>query len=83
MKIKIYSIKDNKVGAFKTPFYSNNDMVAVRSLKNAVNDKSAGELFLNAEDFSLYSLGEFDEITGEITGQVQFVANAIDLKKGE
>ena len=83
MKLNVYAIKDTKVGAFKSPFYSQNDLVAVRSLKNAVNDPNAGELNLNAEDFQLYRLGAFDDLTGEITGQIEFVANAVDLKRGE
>ena len=83
MNMKIYSIKDTKVGAFKSPFYSHNDSVAIRSLQNVVNDPNAGELHLNAEDFQLYRLGEFNDITGDILSNVEFVANAIDLKKGE
>lgn len=81
--MKIYAIKDTKIGAFKTPFYSYNDQVAIRSLKNAINDKTAGELYQNPEDFQLYTLGEFNDLTGDITSKVEFVANAIDLKKGE
>lgn len=83
MKINIYSIKDTKVGAFKSPFYAQNNMVAMRSLKNAVNDKNGGELYLNAEDFQLFNLGEFDDITGQITNNVEFICNAIDLKVKE
>lgn len=83
MKMNIYAIKDTKVGAFKSPYYSYNDQVAVRSLANAVNDQNAGELYLNADDFQLYCLGEYNDVTGEIFSNIKFVINAIDLKKGE
>ena len=83
MKLKIYALKDTKIG-FKTPFYTFNDQVAIRTVKNAVNDKiHENDIKQNPEDHQLWYLGEFDDATGEITSEVRFVANAIDLKVGE
>ena len=85
MKLKVYSIKDTKIG-FKTPFYTFNDQVAIRMMANTVKDeKNTNEINLNPEDHQLWYLGEFDDANGELTSEVKFVANAIDfkIKKGE
>lgn len=80
MKIEIYSIKDAKVGVYQSPFYAQNHAVAVRTLKSAVNDDTKTNLTLYPEDFQLFHVGTFDDVTGELTSNVEFVANAVDLK---
>lgn len=80
MKLKIYSIKDTKIG-YMQPFYQNNEAVAVRSLANAVNSPQLNNINQNLEDMELWQLGTFDDQTGEITSEIKFVIKAIDLKK--
>ena len=63
--MKIYSIKDVKIG-FMNPFYQNSNDVAKRSFKNAVTDKR-GNLWTIKEDLELWELGSFDETTGILT----------------
>ena len=82
MKLKIYSIKDNKIG-FMHPFYQSNDAVAVRALNNAVNAKEMNNINQNVDDMELWKLGEFDDQTGQITSDIKFIVKAIDLKRGE
>ena len=83
MKLKIYSIKDTKVG-FMQPFYQANQAVAIRAFNNAVNAKEINNINQNADDMELWELGEFDDQTGEIKSEVKYVIKANDLiKKGE
>lgn len=83
MKLKIYSIKDTKIG-FMQPFYQANQAVAVRAFNNAVNSKEINNINQNLDDMELWELGEFDDQTGEIKSEVKFVIKANDLvKKGE
>lgn len=86
MILGIYVIKDTVVGAFQNPFYLHNDAETLRIVKTAVNAKEKNALQENTEDKQLYKLGTYDDATGEITSNVQFMANLIDLKikeKGE
>ena len=83
MKLKIYSIKDTKIG-FMQPFYQANQAVAIRAFNNAVNSKEINNINQNLDDMELWELGEFDDQTGEIKSEVKFVIKANDLvKKGE
>lgn len=79
MKTNIYAFKDTKIG-FMQPFLQQNEAVAMRTLKMAVNDEQ-GPIRNMAEDIQLYQLGTFDDDTGEIMPEVKFVANAIDHKE--
>lgn len=83
MKVKLYSIKDIKV-AHRAPMVMHNDDEAKRACQFAVNsgDKNS-ELFLAPQDFELWCLGEYDDITGCIEPCHEFVCNLGDLKRGE
>ena len=79
MKTNIYAFKDTKIG-FMQPFLQQNEAVAMRTLKMAVNDEHS-QIRNMAEDIQLYQLGTFDDDTGEIVPEVKFIANAIDHKE--
>lgn len=78
--MKIYSVKDNKSGAFLFPQPFSNEAVALRCYGTAVNSSAETILGLYPEDCSIYTVGDWDEKTGEIKSDVVFVANALDLK---
>ena len=63
--LKVYAIKDVK-GAFGAPFLALNDALAVRNVKTEVNGQKGSTLNLYPEDFELWLIGQFDEITGII-----------------
>nr|WAE43564.1 MAG: nonstructural protein [Microviridae sp.] len=78
---EIYSIKDTKVSGFLTPFFVNNETEAVRSIKVAVQDSHL-QLCIFSEDYDLFKIGEFDEISGQITTcQPMFIVGCSKLKK--
>ena len=81
MKLKIYSIKDVKVG-FMQPFYQANNAIAIRSFTNAVNSEQTNNINQNLEDMELWLLGEFDDDTGEIKNEISHLCKAVDVKKG-
>ena len=74
MKMNIYAIKDSVVGAFMQPFYLVNDEAAKRSFRQAMKDESS-QYSKIAGDLQLFRLGEFDDESGEIKGEVEFLEN--------
>ena len=63
--MKVYSIKDTK-GAFGAPFLAQNDQLAARNVKTSINGQKGIPESLYPEDFELWLIGEFDEVTGII-----------------
>lgn len=78
--MKLFAIKDTKVGFWK-PFVQPNDAVAVREFSNMVNSSVNSFVTDNYEDLELWSLGTYDEKTGEIVSDVQFICTGVSLKK--
>lgn len=80
-KLKIYAIKDVKVGNYSsTPFMLDNDDVAIRAFKTSINSNSQSQICMYYEDMQLWRLGEFDDKTGVINSEVEFIANGPDVK---
>lgn len=75
MKLYIYAVKDTIQGAFMNPFYLQNDNVAMRSFKNTIQSETMNQIKMNAKDMQLFKLGEYEEATGEIVSDVQFLVN--------
>lgn len=66
MKIKIYTVRDSKAGAYLQPFFMTNDALVMRTLANCRNEE--GHAFnVNPEDYDCFSIGDFDDNTGEIS----------------
>ena len=79
MKAIMYAFRDAKIG-FMQPFLQQNEAVALRTLKMAVNDEKS-QIRAMADDIQLYQIGTFDDETGEVKADLKFVANAIDHKE--
>lgn len=81
---KIYAIRDNKVGTFAPPCLFENDATAIRAFGDLVSRDKDSLMHLHPEDFSLWSLGQFDTETGRIvqtTEDFRTLANASDFIK--
>lgn len=65
MILEIYSVKDKQVNAFLQPFFSPTLGSAMRSLSVVVNDANH-DFHKHAHDYTLFKLGEFDDLTGAI-----------------
>lgn len=77
--IKIYAIKDTVAGTMGQPFYEKNRAMAIRSATASANNNEGIKAI--AKDLTLFELGEYDEETGQIVSNVEFVINVIDLIK--
>lgn len=79
-KLKVYSVKDVKIGTYKKPFFSGHDEIAKRDFRLAVNDDRTS-LYYSPADFELWYLAEFDEDRGIfIEGGAQLIETAIGAK---
>lgn len=59
---KVYSIFDSKVGAYGRPFFDQSKGSVIRSVTEAVNDKTT-TFGKYPSDFVLFELGTFDELS--------------------
>lgn len=63
--MNVYSIFDSAASAFATPFFMQNDGLAVRAFSdniNRVEEKTA--LSEHPDQFTLFKIGEFEDKTG-------------------
>lgn len=77
--MKIFCLKDNVIGKFMNPYLMHNEEQAKRELKIAVNYPDNKDLKNKAGDIQLYKLGEFNDNTGEIKSEVEYIETAINL----
>ena len=79
MIFKIFSSYDEKTEAFLPPFYLPTIEAAKRHFGDAVNNPETS-IHLHPGDYSLFSLGTFDDETGEIIYNKKILGNGIDFK---
>lgn len=82
MKFRVYSIFDDKVGSFSTPFFSMRDELAKRNFSALADDKEPNNMVRRfPADFSLYFLAEFDTDSGQFVSNDKpvFLCRAIDF----
>lgn len=60
MKQSMYCIRDNLAEIFNKPFTQVNDYTAIRAFTTAIESEP------HKDDYSLYKLGEYDDVSGEI-----------------
>lgn len=72
MKLMIFSIFDSKAAYFSNPFFCQREEEALRIASDAVSETgNPNNLWArHPEDFSLFKLGHFDSLTGEIERQL-------------
>lgn len=63
--MKIFSVYDSKASAYIQPFFATTDAVAIRMFEEAISDPNH-QFNKWAGDYTLFSLGEWDENTGSI-----------------
>ena len=80
----LLATKDVIVGAMGNPFTAPNEAAGKREWGYAVAAEFKNpEPKVNPIDLQLWSLGTFNDETGEIKSDVHLVAQAIEFKKGE
>lgn len=63
-KIKVYTVKDQKAEAYLQPFTTSTDGLAIRTMQTTMEQEN--NLSKYPEDFSLWKIGQFNELTGVI-----------------
>lgn len=63
MLYQLFSIYDQVADVYHLPFASASENEAIRSIRLAASVKDS-QLFNSPEDFSLYSVGTYDDSTG-------------------
>lgn len=80
-KLKVFSIFDQKAGAFLSPFYMTTRGQAMRAFGDLATNPEH-EVFKHAEDYTLFELCEFDQESGKFTvSEPQSVCLALHFKK--
>ena len=79
MKINLYSVKDKKVGYMNT-WGELNDNAAKRDFADAIND-TRSTLNKHPYDMELYRVGIWDDQTGEIKADFEYLASGVDYYK--
>lgn len=65
MKMVICSIRDSAADAYGRPFFLPSVGVAIRSFTDEVNRPAEdNQIYQHPEDFDLFELGEFDDVSG-------------------
>jgi hypothetical protein len=83
VKIKqLYSLYDSKSETWSAPFIHSARGDALRAFADAVNSKDQRTVIVaHPEDFTLFYVGDFNELDGTITGIDKVsVANGMDVK---
>lgn len=80
--MKIFVIKDVKVGVYQKPICAEHEQVIFRTLTQIVNGPIENNLLAsNPEDFQVFTLGTFDDKSGKIeVTEPEFVENVIAFK---
>jgi alkyl hydroperoxide reductase subunit AhpC len=81
MSQKLYYLYDSKSESYTAPTVNPARGQAIRSFSDAVNGDN-GVISQHPADFTLFEVGEFDPVTGEITlyDSKVSVANGLDVK---
>ena len=81
MKLKMFAVKDTVQGELMNPFLLRNEQEATRTFAAAVNSGKDNNICIYYKDMQLFSLGEYDSTTGEITSKVDYICSGTDVKK--
>lgn len=81
MTLKLYTVFDRVASRHLPPIVSPNDDTAKRALRGAVNGGDQN-LSHHSQDYDLYCIGSFDEVTGLVIGMspIFHVCTASSLK---
>jgi hypothetical protein len=76
MKKNLFAIRDGKAGYFMQPFCAVSAGYAERAFVDACIDVNT-MLSKHPEDYTLFSIGTFDEISGEVSSDVKSLINGL------
>lgn len=80
---EIFVYYDSKSKSYGRPMFAKNKETIMRDILNMFRDKQEqkSQLFVNAEDFSLFRIGGYSQQTGQIEAQnLEHMVNLHDLR---
>lgn len=79
--MKIYTVHDAKAEAYLQPFFMRTNGEAIRSFADACQTNEQFKKW--PADYTLFELGEYDELTGVITPlkAIKSLGNGLDFKR--
>ena len=81
--LNIYACFDKKAQFFSTPFFMQNNGLALRGFEDMVNDAQT-MAFKHPEDFDLYGIGKYDDSVGAVESVVPLhLGNGASFKREE
>lgn len=63
---QVFSVRDGKAQFYGPIFLKDKEAEAIRDFQVAVNNTNSGLLYQFSEDFDLYHLGSYDQLTGKL-----------------
>lgn len=84
MILRLFALRDVKAGVYQVPFAFANDAVALRAVKDMLEDAREG-IGRHASDYEVFCVGLYDQETGSITGldKPEFVVQCAALMEGK
>lgn len=80
MILVMCAVRDSATEMYGRPFFVQSRNVALRSFTDEVRRKDQNnDLNKHPDDFALYSLGMFDDNSGEFRQDISLIARAKDL----
>lgn len=80
---KVFAVYDSAAEVFGQPMFVPSRGVAIRSFTDEVNRADANnQLFAHADDFTLYHIGDYDDVKGVMipAEQIEVAARGKDVK---
>ena len=79
---RLFVIKDTKANYYHPPQVYRNHLEAMRACENSVNSSQDSLFNKNSEDFSLFEVGTWDELTGMIDPtEKKHICDLVDLRQ--
>lgn len=76
----VYSIKDDKSQTWQGAYVFANDALCIREFDAAFKAGKLGLMNQYPGDFSIYKIGDFNEQTGDLKGDLKLVKNFSDFQ---
>ena len=68
---RVFAVYDNAAGAYLQPFFMTTIGLAIRAFEGAATDQNH-QFFNHAGDYTLFEIGTFDEVTGELVSNQNY-----------
>lgn len=79
--LEIFAIYDTKAQSYSDPFLDANVHSFTRSVMNTFRQQANNRYLVNAEDYAIYRIGSYSNLTGKIATQdPEHVANMNELR---